>query len=137
MILKDILQAHFRANPDYELVLFDRLPDEYREQLAALKEDADFYGVLWPHAPGLALKAVNQETALLFLTLQQPGLIPSYVRASFGELCNQAVAELVLDGILEAALQTDGVFISGAAAAPILHPSRASTPAEWKFGHLS
>ena len=57
MILKDILQAHFRANPDYELVLFDRLPDEYREQLAALKEDADFYGVclcsecrLWWHS---------------------------------------------------------------------------------------
>lgn len=137
VILREILQAHFRANPGYELVLFDRLSDAYRTQFAALQADADFYGVLWPQVPGLPLKAVDRETALLFFTLQQPGLIPGYVRASFGERCNQAIAELVLDGVLEVALAPDGEFASGAAAHHLIHETRAPVEPGGRIARLS
>jgi hypothetical protein len=136
-ILKDILQTRFRANPGYELVLFDRLPEAYRAQLASLQADSDFYGVLWPNAPGLTLKAVDRETALLFFTLQQPGPIPAYVRARFGERCNQALAELVLDGVLEVAAASDGEFASGAAAHHIIHEARAPISAGGRITRLS
>jgi hypothetical protein len=137
VILRNILQAHFRANPGYELVLFDRLPEAYRTQFASLQADTDFYGVLWPRASGLPLKAVDRETALLFFTLQQPGPIPGYVRASFGERCNQAIAELVLDGVLEVALEPGGEFASGAAAHHIIHETRAPASAGGRPARLS
>lgn len=41
-VLKPIVEAVFRANPHYELVLFDRLPTEQREVLSDLQKDPDF-----------------------------------------------------------------------------------------------
>ncbi len=135
--LKDISQAHFRANPGYELVLFDRLEEAYRTQLASVNEDNDFYGVLWPHTPGLVLKAVDRETALLFFTMQQVGPIPTYVRRSFSERCNQAIAELVLDGVLEIALEPEGAFASGAAAYHLIYEAKVPYSSEGSIARLS
>lgn len=135
--LKDILKAQFRANPGYELVLFDRLPDDYRAQLAALQTDPDCYGVLWPHVSGLALKAVDRETALLFFTMQRPSPIPNYVLTSFGERCNQAIAMLVLDGVLEIAAGPECEFVSGAAAHPLIFEAQAPGSAGGRIARLS
>jgi hypothetical protein len=108
-------QATFRANPAYELVLFDRLPAEQQQLLGKLKEDPDSYGILRPAAgSGLVAKSVRQDAALLFLTLREPGRLPAYVRARFGADSGRAVAELVLDGILE--IEAEGQFRSGAEA---------------------
>src|SRR5436305_14600452 len=118
--LREIQDASFRANPDYELVLFDRLPSDEQEVLRDLEKDRDFYGILRPrHQPGLSIKSVCQETALLFLTLQTPGRLPTYVQTRFGEQCNQAVAELVLDGVLE--VESSGTFVSGSHAYDLIY----------------
>ncbi|CAG0936696.1 hypothetical protein TFLX_05579 [Thermoflexales bacterium] len=131
------MQSHFRANPGYEIVLFDRLPETYRAQLASLQTDPDCYGVLWPRVPGLVAKAVDRETALLFFTMQQPGPIPTYVRSSFGERCNQVIAELVLDGVLEIAQEPDGEFVTGAVAHPLIFEARTPASAGGRVARLS
>jgi hypothetical protein len=73
--LRNILDADFRANPAYDLVLFDRLPLEQREALKDLRNDPDFYGVLLPReGSGRAVKSVCRDTALLYLTLSRPSI---------------------------------------------------------------
>jgi hypothetical protein len=113
-----LLASALRANPELELVLFDRLPEEERRLLAGLARDRDHYGVLRPRRPGsrLGRKAVDRETALLFLTLEQPGPLPAYVRSGLGDdAARRALALLVADGVLEIELEA-GRFVSGAAA---------------------
>jgi hypothetical protein len=61
---------------------------------------------------------VDRDTALLFLTLREPGPLPAYVRRMSGEAARVA-AQLVADGILEIATGEDG-FVSGAAAFGLL-----------------
>jgi hypothetical protein len=133
MELKPILDQSFRANPGYHLVVYDRLPAVERERLRPLAEEHDFYGVL---AGGAQTKAVDPETALLVLTLQEAGPIPSYVRKKFGKRANQAVAELVLDDVLQIAV--GGTFVSGAAAhAAIYEPAVARTTHSHRLAQLS
>lgn len=108
-----------RANPRYELVLFDRLELDERRALASLEQDNDFYGVLRPRgAPGLAVRSADRETALLFLTLRDPGPLPSYVRRVFREPALREIARLIADGIFE--VEENGVFVSGPAALGLL-----------------
>jgi hypothetical protein len=122
--LRDIRAATFRANPAYELVLFDRLPAAERAALADLQQDPDLYGLLRPRGPGLSLKSACRETALLFFTLQTPGTLPTYVSTRLGAAGNEAIARLVLDRILE--IESAGTFQSGAEAHRLIyaeHPS--------------
>jgi hypothetical protein len=119
-----LLMASLRASPLYDLVLYDRLPAPQRAALAELAQDPGFYGVLrlrdgsGPRAASFpiqsALKSVDRDTALLFLTLREPGPLPSYVRAQLGEAAPRTVARLVADGVLE--IESGGAFFSGAAA---------------------
>lgn len=121
-----LLTASLRASPLYDLVLYDRLPIPQRAALAELAQDAGFYGVLRLREDGSgpppgasppvqsALKSVDRDTALLFLTLREPGPLPSYVRAQLGEAAPRTVARLVADGVLE--IESKGAFLSGAAA---------------------
>ena len=107
--------ARLRANPAYELVLYDRLSTEERRALAEAAKAPGFYGILRPHdGSGLGVKAVDRDTALLFLTLREPGPLPEYVRAALGEAAARTVARWVADGVLE--IEQDGAFVSGAAA---------------------
>lgn len=109
----------FRANPAYELVLFDRLPPEAQQQLSGLDRDPDLYGVLRPReGSGLAFKSVCRETALLFLTLREPGPLPAYVKADRDGGWRQSVAALILDGIIE--IETMDGFRSGADACQLV-----------------
>jgi len=134
--LHDISEAEFRANPAYDLILFDRLPPDEQEVLKDLKNDPDFYGVLLPRAAGAhAIKSVCRDTALLYLTLAQPGRLPSYVHAMFGAGCNQAVAELVLDGVLEIA--REGRFVSGSQAHDAIYPHEAGAEPAGTLARLS
>lgn len=121
----EILARSFRANPRFELILFDRLPQEERRALADLAREPGFYGVLRPAAGiGLGLKSVDRDTALLFLTLREPGPLPSYVRSELGDAALRTVARLVADGVLE--VENGGAFLSGAAALDLL--SEGGTP---------
>ena len=122
--LQAILGGTFRANPAYELVLYDRLAPAERELLAGLAREPGFYGVLRPRGGAAALgsRSVDRETALLLLTLAEPAPLPGYVRGMFGEgrgdeEAARTVARLVADGVLEVA--TGEGFASGAAALPL------------------
>jgi len=111
-----LLGRDFRANPRYDLVLFDRLTEAERGRLAELRQDPGFYGLLRPRAgERLGVKSVDRDTALLFLTLRdQPGPLPAYLHDVFGAATTRLAAELVADGVLE--VWSGGVFVSGAAA---------------------
>ena len=128
--------ATLRANPRYELVLFDRLPQPQQQLLDGLQNDPDFYGILRPVPPSrLGPKSVDQATALLFLTLQTPGRLPAYVKSSFGAETHQAVATLVLDGILE--VERAGQFVSGVDAYGTIYEQRAPAAAQGTIARLS
>lgn len=128
--------AKLRANPAYELVLYDRLPAAQQQVLHGIQDDPEFYGILRPYqVNGLSVKSVNQDTALLFLTLQVPGRLPGYVQAALGSAAVPAVAELLLDGILE--IEHDGQFISGAAAYGVIYGTQVNGPAQGANARLS
>ena len=133
---REILSRVLRANPAYELVLYDRLEPGVREALADLQKDADFYGVLRPReAAGLGVKSVDRETALLFLTLGEPGPLPSYVHRVAGGEAGRVVAQLVADSILE----VDGgdAFVSGPAAFDLFRGEGASERERGRLAALS
>lgn len=114
----------FRANPSFELLVFDRLAAGEKSALAPLANDPDFYGVLRPSASGLNLKSVNRDLALLFCTLQTPGKIPAYVRAELGVACEEFVTQLVLDQVLQ--VEDSGAFVCGAGAQHLFVPAEAA-----------
>ena len=118
MTLNEILNRPFRANPAYHLIAYDCLPQEQREHLGPVADDEDFYGVL---VDGVQTKAVDPDTALLLLTLREPGPIPTYVRRRLGHRANRAMVELVLDDVLQVG---DGdTFISGPSAHALVYAS--------------
>jgi hypothetical protein len=100
--------------------LFDRLPPEQREMVKDFRKDPDFYGLLRPlEGSGLSTKSISQDIALLYLTLQQPGKVPDYVREKLGDQCNREITRLVLDSVL--AVQKDEKFLCGADAAELVY----------------
>jgi hypothetical protein len=120
MTLTPILDRVFRSNPAYELISFDRLAADQQALLKDLANDPDFYGVLVdPKRAELPVKSVCRNSAGLIRSLMRPGKLPFSLRESFDERSNQAVAALVLDGILEIG---DGAgFFSGADACALLY----------------
>lgn len=127
----------FRASPHHELVLFDHLDAQARDALADLARDPGFYGILRPRTgqPSAALRSVDRETALLLLTLREPGPLPLYARQA--DPTGDAVRRLVLEGVLEVG---DGeAFVSGpdAAASPLFAVPDRGRPSSGRLGRLS
>jgi len=119
----DLRTARLRANPAYELVLFDRLSATEQQALEALGRDPEGYGVLRPRAEGaLSLKSVTRDTALLWLTLREPGPLPNYAARQLGDDCERMTGQMILDGILE--IEAEGKMLSGPAALAILGQHR-------------
>jgi hypothetical protein len=137
MKLRNLEEANFRANSKYELALFDRLPAVQQELLKDLQKDPNLYGILRPRESGVTgIKAVCRATALLYLTLQEPGRLPAYVKADYAERVHDSIAQLVLDGILE--IETQGRFVSGAAAYEIIYgDGESSATAVGRIAQLS
>lgn len=127
-MMKSLRELRLRANPGYELVLLDRLSGLEQQVLEGLKGDPDCYGILRPRNSGkLTIKAASREAALLFFTLQEPGLLPGYAARSLGEQCDRTIGQMVLDGILE--IEVGDAMLSGPSAhayiwdsQPLLHP---------------
>lgn len=73
-VARSLREFSLRANPAYELVLFDRLSPLERQTLEELGRDPDGYGILRPREdPHLSMKSVSRDMALLWFTLQTPG----------------------------------------------------------------
>ena len=112
--MRRVVDGRFRSNPEYEIVLYDHLSAEQRVALPGLADAPSLFGVLVPRRSGLGVKSISCDAALLFYALSEPGPLPRFVHEQFGERCNDQVAQLVFDGMLE--LEHDGRFVSGAAA---------------------
>src|SRR6185369_11565936 len=109
-----LLERHFRAGSDYELVVFDRLAENEQLVLAELRDDPSFYGVLRPReGTNRTFRAVDRDTALLWFSAQQPGRLPFFAwhGDGNGSTAGRRIAQLVLDGVLE--IEHDGEFVSG------------------------
>lgn len=132
--LRHILDRRFRANPAYELIPHDRLAAPDRTLLQGLADDPDQYGVLRPRNGGSA-KSVCKETALLFLTLGEAAKLPSYIVATHGADSNQAIAELVLDSVLEVE-HSDG-FVTGAEAHGVIYETLPGGQVDTRLSQLS
>ncbi len=131
----DLYRRRFRAGSSYELVVFDRLPLEEQVGLAELHADPDFYGVLKPTAAtGQTVKVVGRDTALLWLTLHEPGSLPFYVFRGDPEGAARAITDLVLDGVLE--VEDGDRFVGGAGAAELLLGGGGGAPGG-RLGELS
>ncbi len=136
MVAPKVLTSLFRANPLYELVLYDRLPAGERQAIADLAGAPGFYGLLKPlegSAPGV--KSVDRDTALLFLTLREPGPLPAYVRAALGEAAARTVTRLVADGVLQ--IENDGTFVSGSTAASLFAETGGRKDGSGRLAELS
>ncbi|WP_342719866.1 hypothetical protein AAG068_27910 (plasmid) [Bacillus paramycoides] len=121
-LLKNIELMVFRSNPNYGIAMLDQLPFQIKQLFTHLENDENHYAILYPfYSFQLEIKSICKNTALLFYTLQQPGILPSSFKALFGENSLELIAKMVLDGILE--IQNNGSFISGTAAYPLLYES--------------
>ncbi len=108
----DLTSARLRANPAYELILFDRLAESERWFLRGVAADPDCYGVLRPRADSSSsMKVVSRDTALLLFSLREAGPLPRFAAQALGQDCANAIGRIILDGILE--IEVDGAMISG------------------------
>jgi len=114
--IRNVLGARFRANPEFELAAFEQLEKAQQQQWKELANDSSFYGLLLPRegTPWRA-KSACRDTALLFFTLQSGGYLPGFALRGGRQDANRAMAQLVLDGILE--MECEGEFVTGPAAA--------------------
>jgi hypothetical protein len=104
--------ATFRANPEYEVVLLDRLAPAEQSTLRAFDDSRDLYGALMPRRGSTAaLQAVSSETALLVYTLATAGPLPRYVVERLGEDAERTLRRLVIDRVLE--VLVEGRFVCG------------------------
>jgi len=107
------LASRFRANPKWQLRLLDKVDARTRRAFGD-ELPAETYGFLYEADRSGGLKAVGPDTALLFITLQEPSPLPQYIKASFGEETEDAVAALIADDVLE--VEIGGEWRSGAEA---------------------
>lgn len=121
----------YRTPPGYEIVPWERLPAPERRRLSGAADVPDLYGILRPRedAAGLPPKALDRDTALLLLTLRDPGPLPRWARAD-----EERIRELVLEGVLE--VEEAGGFVSGARATSLL-PDGRDGPAGGRLDALS
>ena len=132
----EIESAEYRAGSAYRFVPLDRLPATERAAISDLESDPETYAILVPLSAGAqTLKAIDQQTALVYLTLREPGPLPSLMRATLGDELPETVARLVLDGILE--IRNGDDFVSGADAVALLDTSPTPDAPRGKLAHLS
>jgi len=124
-------QACLRANPGYRALPWNRLPSELREA-GALENDG--YGLLLAReGSDLPPTAIDRDTALLFLALQEPGPAPDFVFAAGTREAERILRRLLLDRVLELAHGED--FVSGAQA--LAHLGLESTEGRSRLAQLS
>ncbi|NOK71591.1 MAG: hypothetical protein GFH25_541324n34 [Chloroflexi bacterium AL-N10] len=108
----DITNVVLRSSPEYQLILYDHLPSHEQQALVDLLNDPNFYGILrHKNSTSVSMKAVNRDTALLFLTLMQEAVLPRYVVNDWSESSLQSVISLILDGILQ--MKVGNEYLSG------------------------
>jgi len=117
-------------------VQVDRLTPQERSEFGGVDADPDIYAVLVP-ADGSTntAKAIDRDTALVYLTLREPGQMPSFMRTTLGDDLLPTVHRLVLDGILE--VFDGGEFVAGPDAATLFGTRSGSVGTRGRLAQLS
>ena len=116
---EDCLKRTFRSNPNYTVVICDRLSNSIKESLGKLVEESDCFGILQPSdSSTLSIKTICRETALLFYILKVPGQLPNYLLSEPSINPERLISQLILDDILEG--EIEGNFTSGLQAYQLL-----------------
>src|SRR5436305_8860034 len=103
------MQTTIRTSARFELKQLADLSPEQREPFRELEADQDFFGLLVPRGgAAMNIKSVGHDTAALLRRLSHPSALDA----------DDDVIDLVLDGVLE--IESDGGFLSGADALPVL-----------------
>lgn len=110
--LQPLSERWFRGNPDLETLRLDQLTPPQRASLAHATAGHEFYGVLHSRRLDRAVSAIDQDTAILFHTLGQPGPLSARLHRTLGADRDRIIARLVYDGILEIRAR-DGRFVHG------------------------
>lgn len=114
----------------------DRLTSEERSRFGDVDAGPDIYAVLIPvDGSTNTAKAIDRDTALLYLTLREPGRLPSFMPTTLGDDLSATVRRMVLDGILE--IFDGGEFVSGPRAGILFAPRSASVPSRGRLAQLS
>ena len=143
--LRTVLGHRFRANPAFELLERDRLPERLRSDLAGGSSTLADGVVLVPRSPGdgaeggrqdggITAKILNVEATALIRSLTGAGHLPGDVAARGGDT-NRAIARLVLDGALE--IEHGDRMVSGPAAHDAIFARAARPPASGRLAALS
>ena len=117
--ISEITKIKFRANVNYDLVMFENLPKKKQMELASLKHDPNFYAVLCPKKNGLTMKAIDYDTARLFLKMRKGGRLPDYIYKIDDFVQNKTIIHLVLDNLLE--IESPKGYVSGIEAYSIFY----------------
>lgn len=120
-LIADLEGFVLRANPGYEVVPDECLTAVQRAGLERAAQFDGFYGYVRPRAgSGLAWRAIDVHTALLFFSLAEPGPVPRFVRDRLANETGRVIARLVLDEVLE--VRGAAGFLTGAAARGLVLP---------------
>lgn len=112
LYLDSIEKLYFRANPAYRLTSLDRFSVNRQEIFKELTAEPEFHSLLIPRRQnGLTIKAIDQNTALLYNTLKKAAILPSYLGNILGADLNKTVLHLVFENILQVRIKN--VFVSG------------------------
>jgi hypothetical protein len=130
----ELSEVRFRSSPHIELKMLSELSPEQQDAFRELERDTDFYGLLVPRRPSaINIKSVGRETAELFRGLSSPARIDAAMLGESGARAD--VVDLVLDCILE--VESDGDFVSGADALPLVCPAPPEPRADHAVARLS
>lgn len=123
----------FQRTSIYELVSFERLSVSERASLGDAEHRKNLFGILKPLQSGYNVKVVDCDTALLLLTLTQPGQLPHFALASMRN--TSPILRLIADSVL--AVRIDGHFLTGADAFSRICPLSSELASSTTTGKLS
>jgi hypothetical protein len=130
MHYKNFLKAYFRRSSHFRLLEWEQLSTEEQQVLSGLYDADDVYGLFQPctDAVNFTPKVAYKDVALLYLHLQEAGLLPRCFRANCDATLHQTIARLVLDSVLE--INCNEGFVTGSRAINTIFE-------EWAVEHFS
>lgn len=113
MKIRNLLKARFQVSSFYTLKEWYELDHHEKELISGLHDEAEVYGAFSPgsSASQLSTKVAYRELALVYLHLSRPALLPHYVTTLQEDSFSRAIAQLVIDRVLE--IEWSGKFVSG------------------------
>lgn len=117
---KSILKQQFRISPLFRLKEWNELSHQEKELISELHDEMEVYGVFSPLTPALTFstKVAYRELAFVYLHLSHNGSLPHYATILPEDSFGNAIAQLVLDQVLE--IEWNGKFVRGANATEAL-----------------